>query len=105
MFQKYEELKFVVNSFMELIREPTFKILLLTKYTNILLAGLCQLSLLPIAKPGTEMALKSSIDELKYEELKNEQDGFKNVLDKLILIERDPLIIREIIFTLGHKVP
>jgi len=89
---------------MELIKEPTFKILILTKYTNILLAGLCQLSLLPIAKPGTDMALKSSIDEFKYEELKNEQDGFKNVLDELILIERDPLIIREIIFTLGHKV-
>lgn len=77
----------------------------MTNYTNILLAGLCQLSLLPIAKPGTEMAFKSSIDEIKYEQLKNEQDGFKNVLNELILTERNPLIIREIIFTLGNKVP
>lgn len=72
--------------------------------TNVLLAGLCQLCLLPIAKPGTKIALESSIDELKYEQLINQQKIFKNILKELILVNRNPLVIREIIFTLGRKV-
>jgi len=93
-----------VNSLFDLIKEPTLKRLILVKHTNVLLAGLCQLSLLPIAKPGTEIATESTIDETKYEQLINEQNTFKNILKNLILINRDPLFIREIIFVLGHKV-
>ncbi|XP_015374232.1 PREDICTED: uncharacterized protein LOC107169075 [Diuraphis noxia] len=99
----YEELKFNVNSFFDLIKEPTLKRLILVKHTNVLLAGICQLCLLPIAKPGSEIATESAIDQLKYEQLINEQKTFKNILKNLILIERDPLFIREIIFVLGHK--
>ncbi|XP_060856530.1 uncharacterized protein LOC132934258 isoform X2 [Metopolophium dirhodum] len=99
----YEELKFNVNSFFDLIKEPTLKRLILVKHTNVLLAGVCQLCLLPIAKPGTGIATESAIDELKYEQLINEQKTFKNILKNLILINRDPLFIREIIFVLGHK--
>ncbi|XP_060846775.1 uncharacterized protein LOC132926437 [Rhopalosiphum padi] len=99
----YEELKFYVNSLFDLIKEPTLKRLILVKHTNVLLAGLCQLSLLPIAKPGTAIATESTIDETKYEQLINEQNTFKNILKNLILINRDPLFIREIIFVLGHK--
>lgn len=73
-------------------------------YTNVLLAGLCQLCFLPIAKPGTKIALESSIDELKYEQLINQQKTFKNILKELILVNRNPLVIREIIFTLGQNV-
>lgn len=100
----YEELKFNVNSFFELIKESTLKRLIMTKHTNVLLAGLCQLCLLPIAKPGSTIAANSSIDELKYEQLMNEQIMYKNILKKLILTDRDPLVIREIIFVLGNKV-
>ncbi|XP_025191179.1 uncharacterized protein LOC112591556 [Melanaphis sacchari] len=99
----YKELKFYVNSLFDLIEEPTLKRLILVKHTNVLLAGLCQLSLLPIAKPGTEIAAGSSIDELKYEQLINEQNKFKNILKDLILIKRDLIFIREIIFVLGYK--
>lgn len=74
------------------------------KHTNVLLAGLCQLCLLPIAKPGTQIALKSSINESKYEELMNEQKMFKTILVQLILKERNPLVIRELLFVLGNKV-
>lgn len=104
MFQTYEELKFNVNSFFDLIKEPTLKRLILVKHTNVLLAGVCQLCLLPIAKPGTEIATESAIDELKYEQLINEQKTYKNILKNFILINRDPLFIREVIFVLGHKV-
>lgn len=104
MFQAYKELKLYVNSWFDLIKEPTLKRLILVKHINVLLAGLCQLSLLPIAKPGTEIAAESSIDELKYEQLIIEQNKFKNILKNLILIDRDPLFIREIIFVLGRKV-
>jgi len=76
----------------------------MTKHTNVLLAGLCQLCLLPIAKPGTKIAIESSTDELKYEQLTNEQKIFENILRELVLTIRDPLVIRELIFTLGHKV-
>lgn len=76
----------------------------MVKHTNVLLAGLCQLCLLPIAKPGSKVALDSDIDELKYEKLINEQKIFKNILEELVLRDRDPLIIREIIFIVGHKV-
>jgi len=93
-----------VNSFFDLIKEPTLKRLILVKYTNVLLAVICQLCLLPIAKPGSDIATKSAIDQLKYEQLINEQKKFKNILKSLILINRDPLFIREIIFVLGHKV-
>ncbi|KAL5238399.1 hypothetical protein ACI65C_005809 [Semiaphis heraclei] len=99
----YEELKYNVNSFFDLIKEPTLKRLILVKHTNVLLAGICQLCLLPIAKPGSEIATESAIDQLKYEQLINEQKTFKNSLKNLILINRDPLFIREIIFVLGHK--
>lgn len=102
--QAYEELTFNVNMFFDLIKEPTLKRLILVKHTNVLLAGLCQLCLLPIAKPGTEVATKSAIDELKYEQLINEQKTFKNIFTNLIVINKDPLFIREIIFVLGHKV-
>lgn len=104
MFQKYEELKFIVNLFYDLIKEPTFKRLIMMNNTNVLLAGLCQLCLLPIAKPSTKIALENSIDDIKYKQLINEQNTFKNILEELILVKRDPLVIREIIFTLGRKV-
>lgn len=76
----------------------------MVNHTNVLLAGLSQLGLLPIVKPGSKLALENAIDELKYGELMNEQNTFKTILKKLILIDRDPLVIREIIFVLGHKV-
>lgn len=76
----------------------------MSKHTNVLLAGLCQLSLLPIAKPGTKIAIQGNIDELKYEQLMAEQKIFKNILNQLILKDRDPLVIRELIFILGNKV-
>lgn len=76
----------------------------MTKHTSDLLAGLCQLCLLPIAKPGTKIASESSIDESKYEKLIKEQNTFKNTLKELILANRDPLVIREIIFAVGQKV-
>lgn len=93
-----------MNSFFDLIKEPTLKRLILVKHTNVLLAGVCQLCLLPIAKPGSKVATESAIDELKYKQLINEQKTFKNILKNLILINRDPLFIREIIFVLGRKV-
>lgn len=99
----YKELKLYVDSWFDLIKEPTLKRLILVKHINVLLAGLCQLSLLPIAKPGTEIAAESTIDELKYEQLIIEQNKFKNILNNLIFIDRDPLFIREIIFVLGRK--
>lgn len=104
MFQKYEELKFNVNSILVLIKEQTFKRLFMSKHTNVLLAGLCQLCLLPIAKPGSKIADESDLDDNKYNELINEQKMFKNILKELILTHRDPLVIREIIFILGQKV-
>lgn len=104
MFQKYEELKFNVNSILVLIKEETFKRLFMSKHTNVLLAGLCQLCLLPIAKPGSKTAIESDIDDKKYEQLIDEQKMFKNILKDLILTHRDPLVIREIIFILGQKV-
>jgi len=104
LFQRYEALKFNVNSFFDLIKEPILKKLIMAKHTNVLLAGLCQLSLLPIAKPNSEMAVESDIDELKYEQLIEDQITFKNILKELILTDRNPLVIREMIFLLSHKV-
>lgn len=72
--------------------------------TDILLAGLCQLALLPIAKPGSNIAINNSINELKYQQLISEQQIFKNILKTLILTDKNPLVIREIIFILGNKV-
>lgn len=86
------------------MKEPTLKRLIMVKHANVLLAGLSQLCLLPIAKPGTKLALENGIDELRYEELMNEQKTFKIILKKLILVDKDPLVIREIIFILGYKV-
>lgn len=74
------------------------------KYTNVLLAGLCQLSLLPIAKPDTVLAMEGNINQLKFDQLINEQKQFENNLKELILTDRDPLVIRQIIFLLGRKV-
>lgn len=76
----------------------------MVKHANVLLAGISQLCLLPIAKPGTKIALENAIDELRYEELMNEQKTFKAILKKMILTDRDPLVIREIVFVLGHQV-
>lgn len=104
IFQKYEGLKFIVNSFFDLIKEPTFRRIIMVKHTNVLLAGLCQLCLLPVAKPGSKIAIASDIDELKYQQLINEQKKFKNVLQELVLTDQNPLVIREIIFIVGHKV-
>lgn len=77
----------------------------MVQHTNVLLAGLCQLCLLPIAKPGSKIAEASNIDELKYQQLINEQTKLKNILQELVLTDQDPLVIREIIFIVGHKVP
>jgi len=104
LFQRYEELKFIVDSFYSLIKEPNLKKFIMGKYTNVLLAGLSQLSLLPIAKPDTVLAMEGNINQLKYDQLINEQKQFENYLKELILIDRDPLVIRQIIFLLGRKV-
>lgn len=76
----------------------------MAKYANVLLAGLCQLSLLPIVKPSTQMARESNINEEKYEQLIREQNAFKNIIKEYVLIDRNPLVIREIIFLIGNKV-
>lgn len=76
----------------------------MVKHAKVLLAGLSQLSLFTIAKPDSKQALENGIDELRYEELINEQNTFKTILEKLILVDRDPLIIREMIFILGYPV-
>lgn len=71
---------------------------------DMLLAGLCQLALFPIAKPGSNIAIKYSINELKYQQLMNEQNTFKDMLNELIVTEKNVLIIRQIVFVLGNKV-
>lgn len=76
----------------------------MTKYTNVLLAGLCQLSLLPITKPDTETMIGNSEDKIQYEQLVNEQNMYESILRSKVLEDRDPLFIREIIFILGNKV-
>lgn len=104
MFQRYKELKSNMNSLFALMNEPTFNQLIIVEHTDVLLAGLSQLCLLPIAKPGTKIALESAIDELKYEQLIKEQKTFKNILTKKIVIDKDLFFIREVIFSIGHRV-
>jgi hypothetical protein len=86
------------------MKDPTFKKLIIVEHSDVLLAGLCQLCLLPIAKPGTKIAKESAIDELKYEQLIKEQNTFKNILIEKILLDKDPFFIREVIFVIGLKV-
>ncbi|XP_025420245.1 uncharacterized protein LOC112690445 isoform X2 [Sipha flava] len=85
------------------MKDPTFKKLIIVEHSDVLLAGLCQLCLLPIAKPGTKIAKESAIDELKYEQLIKEQNTFKNILIEKILLDKDPFFIREVIFVIGLK--
>ncbi|VVC25878.1 Armadillo-type fold,RNA polymerase II assembly factor Rtp1, C-terminal,Armadillo-like helical [Cinara cedri] len=101
--KNYEDLKFIINSFFDLIKLPILKRIIIAKHANVLLAGLCQLCLFPIVKPGTEIAVQNAIDELKYEQLVTEQQQFKTILKLLILKDRDPLVIRELIFIFGNK--
>lgn len=63
-----------------------------------LLAGLCQLTLLPIGIEDTETSSTSSTDirmnnefEYHYERLKNEQIEFQNKLNEFISTHQDSL--------------
>ncbi|XP_050528671.1 transport and Golgi organization protein 6 homolog isoform X2 [Daktulosphaira vitifoliae] len=101
--KKYEELKFCMNSFLGLLNEPTFNRLILANHTAVIISGLCQLSLLPIAKPGSKIAIESSIDDLNYKNLLEDQKYYKLILRKIIIHDQNPLIIKEIIFLIGRK--
>ncbi|XP_050438421.1 transport and Golgi organization protein 6 homolog isoform X2 [Adelges cooleyi] len=100
---KYDELNYVMNAFVDLLKEPTLNRLILATQAKALFAGLCQLCWLPIAKPGTKIAIENSINELKYEQLIKDQNYYKNIFKQLILQDHNPLMIREMIFIIGQK--
>jgi len=75
------------------------------KYSNVLLAGLCQITMIPIEKPESVISVEINTDRLmRYEQLIEEQKEFKKILHQFTLTDRNPSMIREIIYLLGQEV-